>query len=193
MLSAWERGCTRRGWFLLVDSWRVSSWYSLLCIPTSYIYTYPCPSWVEMKFRYESILIEKSSIYFSCLPLAKVLERSVPRGLLTLLRILPHFHVRRGIGGHRPARVADLQLRTWDRMSFYSLHFWGSHHRPPGGFNWNSRGEKNVYVTRRRHQVVRGLSISSSSSASSSGSWGELRKWLLKIIHFPFQISLIER
>ena len=53
ILIAWERGCTRRGWFLLVDSWRVSwcrswcsSWYSLwysLVYP-NFLYLYPSVS-----------------------------------------------------------------------------------------------------------------------------------------------------
>ena len=108
---SWTRGMSRgivRD--ALRDTFRDTS---PLCTPTSYIYTHPCLSWVGMKCRYESILIEKSSIYFSALPLAKVLERSVPRGVLTLLRVLPHIHVRWGIGGHCPARVADVQLCTW--------------------------------------------------------------------------------
>ena len=143
-----------------------SSWYSPWYSPTSYIYTHPCLSWVGMKCWYESILIEKSSIYLSALPLAKVPERSVPRGVLTLLRVLPHFHVRRGIGGHCPARVTDVQLRTW--FVWASTRYMTAQHRPPGRCNWNPR-EKKFLCDSQLSSSPYGLSTSYWSSVSSSG------------------------
>ena len=110
------------------------------------------------------------------LALVKVMERSVPAGVLTLLRVLPHFHVRWGIGGHCPARVADVQLRTW--------LVWASTRYTSEGRNIDLLGnaieileKKNFLRDSQLSSSPYGLSTSYWSSISSSGSWGELLKW----------------
>ena len=177
------------------DAADVSSWADRSVLPdvvrgtfssavydtSSYIYTHPYPSWVGTEMLIPIILIGKFGIHLGSLSMTEVLERSVPREVLTLVRVLPHFHVCRGIaslphshfGGHCPVRVAYLgsyELPLVTRLRAATSTSWATQ-------RGTRTRKKNSCVYRRRHQVIAGSKFFFFYGLSTS----------------LFKISLIER